>query len=60
MTAAQNRDQCLLDHPLLPEDDLADGGLGGGDLRPRRFRCAHNHVFELFQPVTGYRHDFAP
>src|SRR5262249_28155273 len=35
----------------------ADRGLGGGDLGAGRFRLAHDHVFELFEPLGGDRHD---
>src|SRR5262249_50630019 len=38
------------------EDHAADRGLGGGDLGAGRFRLAHDHVCELFQPFGGYRH----
>ena len=55
--AAQHGDERLLDHRLLPEDHIADRGLGGGDLGAGRFRLAHDHVFELFQPIAGYGHD---
>jgi hypothetical protein len=30
------------------------------DLRAGRFRLAHDHVFELFQPFVGYRHIISP
>ena len=56
MAAREHGDQRLLDHAFLAEDDLADRGLGGGDLRARRFGRAHDHVFQLFQPVSGCRH----
>ena len=56
---AQHGDERLLDHRLLPEDHVADRGLGGGDLRGRRLRLAHDHIFELFQPIAGYRHDLS-
>ena len=57
MTATQHGDERLLDHRVLPEDHIADRGLGGSDLRAGRFGLAHNHVFELFQPIAGYGHD---
>jgi hypothetical protein len=56
MAAAEHGDERLLDHAFLPEDHAADCGLGGGDLGADRFRLAHDHVFELFQPFGGYRH----
>src|SRR5215475_14204132 len=59
MPPAQHGDERLLDHRLLPEDHVADRGLGGGDLRARRLRLAHDHIFELFQPIAGYRHDLS-
>jgi hypothetical protein len=57
--AAQHGDERLLDHPFLPEDHVADGGFGGGDLGPRRLGLAHDHVFQLFEPFGGYRHDIS-
>ena len=59
VSAAEHGDQRLLDHPFLPEDHVADRGLGGGDLRARRLGLAHDHVFELFQAFGGYRHDIS-
>ena len=59
VAAAEHGDERLLDHPFLPEDHVADRGLGGGDLRAGRLRLAHDHVFELFQPFGGYRHDIS-
>ncbi len=52
VTAAEHGDERLLDHLLLPEDHVADRGLGGGDLRAGRFRLAHDHVFELFRAFS--------
>ncbi len=51
--ARKHRDQRLLDHALLSENDLADRGLGGGDLSTGQFRGAHDHVFQLLEPVSG-------
>ena len=49
MAAGQDRDQRVFDHPVLAEDDGADGVLCrahmGGDL----FRRAHDHVFQFFE-----------
>src|SRR5262245_15758129 len=57
VAAAEHGDERLLDHAFLPEDHAADRGLGGGDLAAGRFRLAHDHVFELFQPFVGDRHE---
>src|SRR5215468_5118020 len=61
MAAAEHGDERLLDHAFLPEDHLADRGLGGGDLRAGRFRLTHDHVVELLNHFSaGYRHLCAP
>ncbi len=61
VSAAQHGDERLLDHLLLPEDHLADRGLGGGDMRPGRFRLPDDHVVELFEHfAAGCRHFIAP
>src|SRR5262249_44661898 len=36
-----------------------DRGLGGGDLGAGRFGLAHDHVFELFEPLGGNGHDIS-
>jgi len=59
VSAAEHSDERLLDHPFLPEDHVADCSLGGGDLGACRLRLTHDHVFELFQPFGGYRHDIS-
>jgi hypothetical protein len=56
VSAAEHGDERLLDHLFLAENDVADGGLGGRNLRPRGFRLAHDCVFELFRALVGYRH----
>ena len=53
MAAGQNGDQRLLDDLVLAEDDGADRGLGRADMIGRRFRRAHDHVFELFEPFSA-------
>ena len=46
---------------LLAEDDVADGGLGGGDMGGGRLRRAHDHVLELLDPFSAcYRHHVTP
>jgi hypothetical protein len=55
VAAAQDRDQRLLDHLVLPEDDVADRFLGGLDVRGGRLRGAHHHVFEFLEAFD--RHD---
>src|SRR5262245_7641601 len=57
--ATEHGDERLLDHRFLPEDHVADRGLGGGDLGAGRFRLAYDHVLELFQPIGCYRHDIS-
>ena len=47
VAAGQHGDERLLHHTLLAEDHRADAVLGGGDVRGRGFRGAHDHVFEL-------------
>jgi len=59
VAAAEHGDERLLDHAFLPEDHAADRGLGGGDLGAGRFGLAHDHVFELFEPLGGNRHDIS-
>ena len=48
----QNRDQRLFDHLVLAENDRADRGLGGLDVRRRRFGGPHDHVFEFFKAFS--------
>ena len=57
VSAAEHGDQRALDHLLLAEDDVADGGLGRGDMRGGRFRRPDDHVLELLDPFSAcYRH----
>src|SRR5215218_5920551 len=54
MTAAQHRDQRLLDDLLLPEDDITDRGLGRAHMRRGRFRLPHDHVVEFFEHFAAH------
>ena len=53
MAARQDRHQRLLDHLVLAEDDRADRRLGRAHMRGRRFGRAHDHVFELLEPLAA-------
>ena len=58
MAAGQHGHQRALDHDVLAENDLADGGLGGAHVGGGRFRRAHDHVFQLLQAFAAcHRHD---
>ena len=53
VAAGQDGDESLLDDLVLAEYDGADRGLGGADVRGGRFGRAHDHVFELFEPLSA-------
>ena len=53
MAARQDGHQRLLDHLVLAEDDGSDRGLGRAHVIGAGFGRAHDHVFELFEPVTA-------
>ncbi len=59
VAATEHGDERLLHHRLLPEDHIPDRGFRGGDLGAGRFRLAHDHVFELFQPIGGCGHEIS-
>src|SRR5262249_8183057 len=48
----QNRNQRLLDHFVLAEDHGANRGLGGLEMRGRRFGGRHYHIFEFFKALS--------
>ena len=57
MAAGQDRDERLLDHLVLAEDDGADRGFGGAHVIGGRLRGPHDHVFQFLDPFTaGSRH----
>ena len=61
VAAAEHGDQRALDHQLLAEDDVADGGLGRGDMSGGGFRRPDDHVLELLDPVSACdRHHRTP
>ena len=53
MAAGQDGDERLLDHLVLAEYDGADRGLGRAHVVGGRFGRAHDHVFELFEPISA-------
>ena len=53
MATGQNGDERLLHHFVLAENDRADRGLGRAHVFGGRLRRAHDHVFELFEPVSA-------
>jgi hypothetical protein len=48
MAAGQHRDQRVIDHLLLTEDDVADRGPRGFHAFGGRFRGADDHLVEIF------------
>ncbi len=57
MPSGQDGDEGLLDHFVLAEYDGADRGLGRTHVIGGRFGRAHDHIFELFEPISaGNRH----
>ncbi len=57
MAAGQDRNERLLDHLVLAEDDGADRGFGGPHVIGGRLRGPHDHVFQFLDPFTaGSRH----
>src|SRR5665213_3107283 len=55
MAAGQDGNQGAFDHDVLAENHRADGVLGRADVGGRRFRRAHDHIFELFEVFTACR-----
>ena len=53
MAAGQNRDERLLDDLILAEDHRADRSLGRAHVIGGGLGRAHNHVFELFEPISA-------
>ena len=59
VAATEHGDERLLHHRVLPEDHIADRCFRGSDLGAGRFRLAHDHVFEVFQPIGGCGHEIS-
>ena len=53
MTAGQDRDQGIFDHPVLAEDDGGDRILRGADLARDLFGRADDHVLQFFDTVCA-------
>ena len=49
----QYSNESLLDDLVLAEDDGADRRLGGAGVRGSRLGRTHDHVFELFEPLSA-------
>ncbi len=53
MAAGEDGDQRLFDDFVLAEYDGADRGFGRAHVIGGRFGRAHDHVFELFEPISA-------